>query len=118
MIDSKRSSKDKEKDENEDKHEEKEILNTSVIKTLTKQGSTGSINLDKSNSFLSTTSTVEYSKIFLEANKKVIETLSSSSLPSLRNSVRKTTYDALLNKEELDGKNLFLNFIIFQRKHF
>ena len=107
MIDSKKSSKDKEKEENEDKNKEKETFILGGSKTLTKQGSSGSINLEKTCSFVSTTSTVEYSKIFLEANKKVIETLSSSSLPSLRNSVRKTTYDALLNKEELDGNNLY-----------
>jgi hypothetical protein len=109
MIDSKKSSKDKQIEESEDKHKEKETFHTGAIKTtLTKQESNGSINLEKGNSFVSTTSTVEYSKIFLEANKKVIDTLSSSSLPSLRNSVRKTTYDALLNKEELDGKNFYL----------
>jgi hypothetical protein len=44
------------------------------------------------------------SKSFQEIHKKNLEKLNSSSHPSLRNSVRKTLYEALLNKQEPEGK--------------
>jgi hypothetical protein len=41
---------------------------------------------------------------FQAINKKNLEKLNYSSHPALRNSVRKTLYEALLNKQELEGK--------------
>ncbi len=38
-------------------------------------------------------------------NKKIIESLNNSSHPNIRNSVRKTIYEAILNKEEVEGSH-------------
>lgn len=48
-------------------------------------------------------SIIEKSNNFDIIHKKNLDKLNSSSYTSLRNSVRKTLYEALLNKERLDG---------------
>jgi len=41
-------------------------------------------------------------------NQKIIESLNNQSHPTIRNSVRKTIYEALVNKEETDGKFIII----------
>jgi len=95
MVDSKKSKKTEGVSENK----EKEDAQSGVAKS----SNSIYINIEKTSSG----SIVQHSKVFIETNKKIIESLSSSSLPSIRNSVRKTMYEALLNKEEMDGKPIF-----------
>jgi hypothetical protein len=95
MVDSKKSIKDKKSEEVSENKEKEEMQSL-------KKESINSIYLN--NEKLSSGNTFQHSKIFVETNKKIIESFSSSSLPSIRNSVRKTMYEALLNKEEMDGK--------------
>jgi hypothetical protein len=97
MVDVKK--KDKEVTEaktNENNSELKKENSTSSIIKFEKNGSTGSMP--------------ELSKFFIETNKKIADSLVNSSYPSLRNSVRKTTYDALVNKEEVESK-FILNLV-------
>lgn len=51
----------------------------------------------------------ELSKNFKELNKSVLDKLTNSSDPPIRNSVRKILYEAFVNKEETDGN--FKNII-------
>ena len=102
MVDNKKPNKeveDKDKD-NTDIKDYKTALKPES--NFIREDSKNSLHLEKTNSSISVT---QLSKEFTLINKKVLAGLSSSSLPSLRNSVRKTLYDALLNKEELEGNN-------------
>jgi hypothetical protein len=103
MVDGKKSSKDKKPEAVSESKEREDIT------SLKKDSSSNSINININIEKTSSGNIVQYSKVFVETNKKIIESLSNSSLPSLRNSVRKTMYEALLNKEELDGKILNKN---------
>ena len=99
MVDNKKSSKEK-AEEKELPLKQKDDSSTNLRTETSSSSISININFEKS------TSSIQYSKVFLETNKKIIESLSNSSIPSLRISVRKTIYEALLNKEELDGNKI------------